>query len=137
MYYGGFNLKRIILLCIFSVLTLVGIGCTNQSEAVVNNQQTNADVKEHSVNEDERKIVWDQLPSNQKEFIDGTWEDGTISKVKLTESMFVKQSDEVNTYVGDEVYAVEFPTKSTSSTNNVIVYADIESLKYIGNGLVD
>ncbi|MCA0985698.1 hypothetical protein [Guptibacillus algicola] len=130
-------MKKIILLCMFSVLTVVGIGCTNQSETVVNNLQANVDVKEHTEYLDARKVVWDQLQTDQREFIDGTWEDGTLSTIKLTESMFVKQTDEVNTYVGVEVYAIDFPTKSTSFTNNVIVYADIENLKFIGNGLVD
>ena len=130
-------MKKIILLSMFSVLTLVGIGCSNQSNAVVNNQQNNIDVKELSVDEDVRKDVWGQLPSDQKDFIDGTWEDGTISKVNLTDSMLANQPNEVNSKVGEEVYAIEFPTESASSIDNLIVYADIENHKYIGNGLVD
>ncbi|WP_371019065.1 hypothetical protein [Pseudalkalibacillus sp. JSM 102089] len=90
-----------------------------------------------TVDEDVRKVVWGQLSSDQKDFIDGNWEDGTISKVNLTDSMLANQPNEVNPKVGEEVYAIAFPTKSTSSTNNVIVYADVENHKYIANGLVD
>ncbi|WP_273854180.1 hypothetical protein [Guptibacillus spartinae] len=133
-------MKKIILLCMLSVLPLVGMGCSNESEAIDNNKQNKVDVKEQkelSEDEDVRKVVWTQLPSDQIDFIDGTWEDGTISKVKLTGDMFAKQSNEMNTKVGEDVDAIEFPTKSTSSTNNVIVYADIESQQYIWNGLAD
>jgi len=41
------------------------------------------------------------------------------------------------TYEGKEVYLIEFHTKSKSIPNNMIVYADINTFDYIGNGLVD
>jgi len=41
------------------------------------------------------------------------------------------------TYEGKVVYLLDFPTKSKSSPNNMIAYADINTFDYIGNGLVD
>lgn len=57
------------------------------------------DVKELSGDEDVRKVVCGQLLSDQKDFIDGTWEDGTISKVNLTDNMLANESKEVNSIV--------------------------------------
>lgn len=38
---------------------------------------------------------------------------------------------------GKEIYLIDFPTKSKSIPNNMIVYADVNTFDYIGNGLVD
>ncbi|WP_275645823.1 hypothetical protein [Cytobacillus sp. S13-E01] len=40
-------------------------------------------------------------------------------------------------YEGKEVYLIDFPTKSESIPTNMIVYADVNTFNYIGNGLVD
>ncbi|WP_400247671.1 hypothetical protein AB3U99_11355 [Niallia sp. JL1B1071] len=84
---------------------------------------------------DAREMVWKQLSVEQKLWINGTWEDGKISKITLTENMMSQIDDK--SYEGKEVYLLDFPTKSKSIPNNMIVYADINTFAYIGDGLVD
>ncbi|HEO8418436.1 hypothetical protein [Niallia sp. FSL W8-0635] len=84
---------------------------------------------------DVREMVWKQLSAEQKEWINGTWEDGEISKITLTENMMSQVDDK--SYEGKEVYLLDFPTKSKSIPNNMIIYADINTFAYIGDGLVD
>jgi hypothetical protein len=84
-----------ITLSILSVVLLLGlIACFNQtgqgsnnSQNVVNsNEQGDKVVKEDDV----REIVWKQLSSEQKEWIDGTWTNGKISKITLNENMMTQ-----------------------------------------------
>ncbi len=84
---------------------------------------------------DVREMVWKQLSAEQKLWINGTWEDGEISKITLTENMMSQVDDK--SYEGKEVYLLDFPTKSKSIPNNMIIYADINTFAYIGDGLVD
>jgi len=125
-------------LSILSVVLLLGlIACSNQNgqdndQSVVNsNEQDDKAVKKDDV----REIVWKQLSSEQTELIDGTWTDGKVSKVTLNENMMAQVDDK--SYEGKEVYVIDFPTKNKSIPNNMIVYADIDTFDYIGNGLVD
>ncbi|TKD72307.1 hypothetical protein [Pseudalkalibacillus hwajinpoensis] len=113
------------------------MACTNQSEEGSNIPQKQGDHKGVTAEEDIRKVVWEQLPSDQKEFIKGTWKDGDVSKVKVTDHRVSSNLTDINLDLIREVYAITFPTNSISSTNNLVVYADIESNQYIGNGLVD
>ena len=130
-------LKKITL-SILSVVLLLGlIACSNQNgqdndQSVVNsNEQGDKVVKKDDV----REIVWKQLSSEQKEWIDGTWTDGKVSKITLNENMMTQVDSK--SYEGKEVYLIDFPTKNKSIPNNMIVYADIDTFDYIGNGLVD
>jgi hypothetical protein len=91
--------------------------------------------KETNNEKDVREVVWGQLSEEQKEWIDGTWEDGKITKVTLNENMMSQVIDK--SYEGREVYLIDFPTKTKSKPNNMIVYADVTTFDYIGNGLVD
>lgn len=127
-----------ITLSILSVVLLLGlIACSNQNgqdndQSVVNsNEQDDKAVKKDDV----REIVWKQLSSEQTELIDGTWTDGKVSKVTLNENMMAQVDDK--SYEGKEVYVIDFPTKNKSIPNNMIVYADIDTFDYFGNGLVD
>lgn len=58
-----------------------------------------------------------------------------VSKTTLNESMMSEVEDK--SYAGKEVYLIDFPTKSKSIPNNMIVYADVNTFDYIGIGLVD
>jgi len=131
---------RKISLFIFSAFFLLGLNaCSNpngqegkNNKSVVNiNEQVNKGVKEDDV----REMVWKQLSSEQKEWADGTWKKGKVSKIILNENLMTQVDDK--SYEGKEVYLIEFPTKSKSIPNNMIVYADEDTLDYIGNGLVD
>ncbi|WP_078548602.1 hypothetical protein [Litchfieldia alkalitelluris] len=84
---------------------------------------------------DVRETVWNQLTDKDRERIKGTWKDAKISKVTLTKDMVLQNID--HSYIGKEVYLVDFPTNNTWVPNNMIVYADIESWQYIGHGMVD
>lgn len=128
-----------ITLSILSIVLLLGLGaCSNQ------NGQGNIDENIASSNEqgakavkkgDVREIIWQQLSSEQKEWIDGTWIDGKVSKITLNKNMMTLIDDK--SYEGKEVYLIDFPTKSKSIPNNMIVYADMATFDYIGDGLVD
>lgn len=84
---------------------------------------------------DVRKAVWEQFDSETKEFIKGTWRNGSLGKVTLNANMG-NLSDE--SYIGKEVYIVSFTTKNPNPTINTIgVYASLEDYKIIGAGNVD
>jgi hypothetical protein len=76
-----------------------------------------------------------QLSTEQKEWIDGNWKDGKVAKITLNKNMMSQVDDK--SYKGKEVYLIDFPTKSISIPNNMIVYGDVNTFEYIGNGLVD
>jgi hypothetical protein len=115
------------------------IACSNQNGRVSNNDQSVVNSNEQANNVvkkgDVREIVWKQLSTEQKLSIDGTWKDGKVSKITLNESMMTQVDDK--SYKGKGVYLIDFPTKSKSIPNNMIVYADKDTFDYIGNGLVD
>lgn len=123
---GGENMKKIILL-IFSSVFLVGliVACSNPKESIKLTTVTEQDVREIAIN---------QLTSENKEIIAGTWQDSKLSKIALNEGM-----GNVNdkSYIGKEVYLIDFPTKSISIPNNIIVYIGIDNNKLIGYGFVD
>jgi hypothetical protein len=128
-----------ITLFILSIVLLLGvIACSNQNGQGNNEQSvTNSNEQDDKVvkKDDVRENIWRQLSSEQKEWIDGTWTNGKVSKIILNENMMTQVDDK--SYEGKEVYLIDFPTKSKSIPNNMIVYADIDTFDYIGNGLVD
>lgn len=123
------GVKKITLYILSTALLLGLIACSNESVQSSKNEEKI--VKKDDV----REIVWNQLSSEQKEWINGTWEDGKFSKITLTENMMIQVDDK--SYEGKEVYLIDFPTKSKFIPNNMIVYADVNTFNYIGNGLVD
>ncbi|ARK24155.1 hypothetical protein SporoP37_05290 [Sporosarcina sp. P37] len=132
-------MKKTILFILSSCLLLGLFACSNQNKQVknsddqniVNNEQFNEENNEKDV----RKVVWEQLTVKQKEWIDGTWKDGKVSKVIMDEYTIIDIDDK--SYEGKEVYLIDFPTKNLGSPNNVIIYADVNTFEYIGNGLLD
>ncbi|MGY0372270.1 hypothetical protein [Clostridium sp. JNZ J1-5] len=83
---------------------------------------------------DVREIAYNQLTSKDKERVVGTWRDSKLSKTTLKESMGNIYD---KSYIGKEVYLVDFPRKSESKLNNMIVYISIDNYKLIGHGHVD
>jgi hypothetical protein len=129
-----------ITLSILSVFLLLGLpACSNQNGQGSNNSQNVVNSNEQGdkvvKKDDVREIVWKQLSSEQKEWVDGTWKNGKVSKITLNQNMMTQVDDK--SYEGKEVYLIDFPTKSKSIPNNMIVYADTNTFDYIGNGLVD
>lgn len=132
-------MKKIIFI-IFSTTLLVGLmACSNPKSQSSNNVENFVNNKKQgdnvAQNGDVRETVWLQLSLEQKEWIDGTWKDGKVSKITLKKNMMGQVGDK--SYAGKEVYLIDFPTKSKYIPNNIIVYADIKTFDYIGDGLVD
>ncbi len=83
---------------------------------------------------DIREMAYHELSSKDKERIAGTWKDSKFSKITLREGMG-NISDK--SYIGKEVYLIDFPTKSKSKPNNIIVYIAMDSYKLLGYGYLD
>jgi predicted small secreted protein len=116
-------MKKSFLLVLLIVLSFLLIACTAQNKG--------EEVKQGDV----REVIWSQLSSEDKERIDGTWKDGQVTKITLSEDMM--QHIEDKSYAGKEVYLIDFPTKDITEPNNMIVYADLKTYRLIGYGLVD
>ncbi|WP_226665190.1 hypothetical protein [Metabacillus litoralis] len=132
-------MKKIILTNFSALLFLGLLVCSNQNEqeSIIDQNYVKSNELERKVfkKDDVREIVWRQLSSNQKEWIDDSWRDGKVSKILLNENMTTELND--ISYEGKEVYMIDFPTKTKSIPDNIIVYADVITFAYIGNGLVD
>lgn len=129
-------------LFILSMSLLLGLTAACSNERVQSNNNSEKVVKSSKEQrektdkkDDVREIVWNQLSSEQKEWIAGTWKDGKVSKITMNKNMMSHVDDQ--SYEGKEVYLIDFPTKSKSIPNNMIIYADIKTFDYIGYGLVD
>jgi hypothetical protein len=77
---------------------------------------------------------WDQLTSKDKERVEGNWQASKSNRIILTETM-----GNINdkSYIGKEVYLIDFKTKSISVPNNMIVFASLNDYKIIGGGYAD
>ncbi|WP_163583344.1 hypothetical protein [Gracilibacillus saliphilus] len=122
-------------LLVLSTILLFGLfACSNPQNA---NDYANQHMGKHNKQWSKtnlvevKKSVWSQLSAEQKEWVNGTWEDGDVSKITLNQNI------DDQSYQGKEVYLIDYPTKNTGMPNNMIVYADLKTLNYIGNGLVD
>lgn len=126
---------------ILSIALLLGCtACSNERVLSNNNgEKVVKSSKEQKGKIDEkgdvREIVWNQLSAEQKEWIAGTWKAGKVSKITLNKNMMSHVEDQ--SYEGKEVYLIDFPTKSKSIPNNMIIYAEINTFDYIGYGLVE
>ena len=78
------------------------------------------------------QTVWSQLDLKDLDFIrDGS----TLKKTLLGEGMGIDLRDK--SYIGKEVYIIEFTTTRRAVPNNLIVYASLDDYKVVGYGLVD
>ena len=80
---------------------------------------------------DVRESVWNQLKEKEKEHIEGTWKDASVQKITLRQSM---GNIKDKTFIGKEVYIVDYPSNDNPSLGGVAVYADIKSHRVIGYG---
>ncbi|SHI99705.1 hypothetical protein SAMN05444401_2029 [Clostridium amylolyticum] len=126
-------MKNIILPIVSLVISLVLItGCSavKNTNVISNKEQANFTVKEQDI----RELAYNQLTSGDKERIARTWKDSKLSKITLREGM---GNITDKSYMGKEVYLVDFPTESNSIPNNMIVYLSIDSNKLLGYGFVE
>jgi len=134
-------MKKVILLIISSVLSLgLFIACSSPKEpnTITNNETINTNNKKTSnvtaKEQDVREIAFNQLTSNDKDRVSGTWKDSKLSNLTLKEGMG-NISDK--SYIGREVYLVDFATKGGGVQSNMIVYIGTDNNKLIGYGYVD
>lgn len=83
---------------------------------------------------DVREIVWNQLISKDNS-MEGNWQDGKLSRITLYRDAGIIINDK--SYIGKEVYFIDFKTKSLRIPNNIIVYVSMDNNKIIGYGIVD
>lgn len=124
------------ILIILSAILLIAVGLFYYSnhieEKVVNNEKQSA--VEEAAKKDVREVVWEQLPAGQKDMIDGTWEDGKVSKTTLNEQSVMSPVGD-RSYAGEEVYLISFPDKRTATLGDLVAYADVNTFDLIGYGL--
>ena len=116
------------------ILFFVLCGCQQQvlnDKEEQNVKETKSDLTQAL---DVREAVWEQLTEKQKEHIAGSWKDASVQKITLRESMGQIKD---NTFIGEEVYLVDYPTEDSPSLGGVGVYADIQSHRIIGFGYRD
>ncbi|WP_238883474.1 hypothetical protein [Clostridium sp. YIM B02551] len=126
-------MKKITLLIISSVISLVllaGCSSTKNPSNIINENGANTATKSQDI----RETAYNQLPSRDKEKIDGTWEDSRLDKITLKEGMGIISD---KSYIGKEVYLVDFPIKTKAIPNNMIVYLSTDTNKFLGYGLVE
>jgi len=126
-------MKKIILPIISSVLSLwLFTACSSPKEAniITNKEPISKTVKEQDI----RELTYNQLTSKDKQRALETWKDSKLSKITLHEGM-----GRINniSYIGKEVYLIDFPTKSNSMPSNMIVYLSMDNHKLIGYGYAD
>lgn len=125
-------MKKITLFIISLTLSLGLItGCSYTKTKVVTKSKPVTTSKQE---QDIRETAYNQLSTKDKERISGTWKDGKLSKVVLKEGMGNLKD---KTYIGKEVYSIDFTTKTNAMPNNMIVFFSIDNMKFIGYGLVD
>lgn len=126
-------MKRIILMItsLLFILVLFTACSSSKEKSSVNSEEQ---ISITAQGKDVRETAFNQLTQNDRKRIAGTWKDGKLSKVTLKEGM---GSISDKSYIGKEVYLIDFPTKSISKPNNMIVYLGADSNKLIGYGYVD
>lgn len=125
-------MKKIVLIILlfFSVGLLPACSSHKELNTIDNKEPVSINVEK----QDAREMAYNQLDSNYKEIIAGSWQDSKLSTVTLREGMGIISS---KSYIGKEVYLVDFQTNSKSKPNNIIVYLDMDNCKLIGYGYVD
>lgn len=83
---------------------------------------------------DIRKTVYDQMDPKDRNRMREGWEDARVTSIILTEGM-AGMSDP--SYIGKEVFVVDFRVKTMSIPDNMIFFASKSDGRIIGIGLVD
>lgn len=86
------------------------------------------------IEEDIREIAYKQLTVSDKDKIVGSWQDAKSYKITLKEGMGIISD---KSYIGKEVYLIDFQIKTKTLPNNMIVYLSIDNYKLLGYGIVD
>ncbi|WP_051317181.1 hypothetical protein [Ectobacillus panaciterrae] len=122
-------MKKGVLFAVLAVLMLGIVACATSSTST-------ASVSQNNETKDVREAIWNQLSSRDKERIAGTWKDATVSTVTLTKQT-AKHPSTDKSYIGKEVYMVDFKIKKIQCPNNIAFYADKKTFKLIGMGITE
>ena len=83
---------------------------------------------------DIRKTVYDQMEPKDRDRMRESWQDAKVTSIILTEGMAVKSDP---SYIGKEVFVVDFRVRTMAIPDNMIFYASKSDGKIVGIGLVD
>ena len=126
---GGMKVKKILVLTLIFIVSILISLCDSSITKVAKEQSNITENKQ-----DVRETIWNQLISKDNA-IQGNWQDGELSRTTLYEDAGIIINDK--SYIGKEVYMIDFQTKSLRMPNNIIVYASMDNNKIIGYGIVD
>ncbi|HET8884230.1 MAG TPA: hypothetical protein VFM68_02045 [Candidatus Saccharimonadales bacterium] len=122
------------ILIILSITLVAAVGwfyyAHQPREKVVSNET------QSTTKQDVRKAVWEHLPADRQELTKSTWKDAKVQQITLDGAGNIT-GELVESYVGTEVYMVDFTTTRKAIPNNIIVIADKDTFEIIGYGLVD
>ena len=116
-------MKKIVSFLIFSVITISLIAYFKNNQRVLKEPFTN----------DIIKIVYNQLPEEQKESID-------LAQTKIHKSILKDGTGSIydKSYIGEEVYTIDFTVKEKNVIpNNKTLFATLDDYKVIGYGYVE
>lgn len=126
---GGMKVKKILALTLIFIVSILISSCDSSITKVAKEQSNITENKQ-----DVKEAIWNQLILKDNA-IQGNWQDGKLSRTTLYQDAGIIISDK--SYIGKEVYIIDFQTKSLRMPNNIIVYASMDNNKIIGYGIVD
>lgn len=113
-------------------LLFLNSGCSKDSNVLTSKEVKIA--KSIVKQKDIRENVWNQLSSEIKNHIKGTWKDASIQKIILKENMGSIQEKD---FIGKEVLIIDYPSSDNPSIGGFAIYADSKSQQIIGYGYRD
>ena len=126
-------MKKMILATIVLVpILILNSGCSKDSHEIISKEVKNA--KSIDKHKDIRENVWNQLSSENKNHIKGTWKDASLQKITLRENMGIIQMKD---FIGKEVLIIDYPSSDNPTIGGFAIYADPKSQQIIGYGYRD
>lgn len=125
-------MKRLVLGMLVPVLLFGPAACRIAEKPAKGNESmlTGAVVPEVDI----RKTVYDQMDEKDRKRMREGWEDARVTSIILTEGMAVMSDP---SYIGKDVFVVDFRVKTMSIPDNMIFFASKSDGRIIGIGLVD
>jgi fructose-specific component phosphotransferase system IIB-like protein len=125
-------MKKLVLGMLITVLVLGLSSCGLRGKPAEEKQSTlpGAVVPEVDI----RKTVYDQMDQKDRDRMREGWEEAEVTTVILREGMAL-MSDA--SYIGKEVFVVDFRVKTMAIPDNMIFYASKPDGRIVGIGLVD
>jgi len=134
--------KRISFIMLVLFICIIFYACSNRRDlssddmnnSIVTTAREEREITISDEKHDIREIAYNQLTPDDIQRISGTWQNSTLSTITLKEGMGTNLT---YSFIGKEVYMIDFPTKDISKPNNMTVYLKMDTYKLIGYGLVD